>query len=204
MEINKKNKKNLVVLILLVIVFVGPLLFAWVTLKRAEQSSFKTTNHGMLINPPISISSIEFVDLTDNSKLSIDSLKGKWQLIYLGPNRCNEQCHNSLYNLKQIHTALNKQAVRVNKLFITVPDCKINECDKYISEHYPEFDRLQIDEQNFAKLFGKVSNSNDRAMLGEIYIIDPMGNLMMQYSADTQAKGILSDLKRLLTASKIG
>jgi len=39
---------------------------------------------------------------------------------------------------------------------------------------------------------------------GRIYLIDPLGNLMMSYSPRSEPKGILSDMKKLLKLSHIG
>jgi hypothetical protein len=39
---------------------------------------------------------------------------------------------------------------------------------------------------------------------GRIYVIDPLGNLMMSYAADAKPKGLLEDMKRLLKLSSIG
>ena len=37
-----------------------------------------------------------------------------------------------------------------------------------------------------------------------VYLIDPLGNLMMFYAADVKPKGMLEDMKRLLRLSSIG
>lgn len=37
-----------------------------------------------------------------------------------------------------------------------------------------------------------------------IWIVDPLGNLVMRYSADTELKELLEDLKKLLKVSRIG
>ncbi len=37
-----------------------------------------------------------------------------------------------------------------------------------------------------------------------IYLIDPLGNLMMFYDAGAKPKGMLEDMKRLLGLSHIG
>jgi hypothetical protein len=43
------------------------------------------------------------------------------------------------------------------------------------------------------------------AAVGEwIYLIDPLGNLLMRYGSDANPKGMLEDLERLLKYSKIG
>ena len=46
---------------------------------------------------------------------------------------------------------------------------------------------------------GGGANTADR-----IYIIDPLGNLMMSYAPDARPKGMLEDMKRLLRLSSIG
>jgi len=38
--------------------------------------------------------------------------------------------------------------------------------------------------------------------LGRVYILDPMGNLMMRYASDAPAKDVLKDMGRLIKASK--
>ena len=37
-----------------------------------------------------------------------------------------------------------------------------------------------------------------------VYLIDPLGNAMMSYAADSKPKGMLEDMKRLLRLSSIG
>jgi hypothetical protein len=44
----------------------------------------------------------------------------------------------------------------------------------------------------------------DPLISGRIYLVDPLGNLMMSYGSRSEAKGILSDLKKLLKLSHIG
>jgi len=39
---------------------------------------------------------------------------------------------------------------------------------------------------------------------GDIFLVDPRGNLMMRYGADISMKGMHEDLKRLLKLSQIG
>ncbi len=39
---------------------------------------------------------------------------------------------------------------------------------------------------------------------GRIYIIDPLGNLMMSYAPEAASRALLEDMKRLLRLSHIG
>ncbi|HID49914.1 MAG TPA: hypothetical protein EYP40_09955 [Chromatiales bacterium] len=38
----------------------------------------------------------------------------------------------------------------------------------------------------------------------ELYLVDPLGNLMMSYPPEFEAKGLVKDLTLLLKASQIG
>ena len=39
---------------------------------------------------------------------------------------------------------------------------------------------------------------------GTIYLIDPIGNLMMKYDTTSTSRGMLKDIKKLLKISNIG
>ena len=44
----------------------------------------------------------------------------------------------------------------------------------------------------------------DILRLDRVYIVDPLGNLVMAYESGFDAKGLLKDLRRLLRLSSIG
>jgi hypothetical protein len=44
----------------------------------------------------------------------------------------------------------------------------------------------------------------DRAATDRVYLVDPLGNLMMSYALDARPKGMLEDLKKLLRLSHVG
>lgn len=185
------SKHPKLILFLILLVIIGPMLFAWVLVKRAEKHEFKQSNHGDLIPSPPSATTI----------LGKQFL-GKWWLVYVGPQKCYEECQSILYNLRQLHVALGKDSSRVERLFISHPDCPSALCEVFLAENYPDLLRVKLKPLDFDKLF--FVSSPDRETLGEIYIIDPLGNVMMHYSPEIEPKGILSDLKRLLRVSKIG
>jgi cytochrome oxidase Cu insertion factor (SCO1/SenC/PrrC family) len=201
---NIRKRNNRLVILLFIIVFAGPLLFAWVLLNKSEQREFRQSNHGELISPTRDISEIELYDSKNKVELTWNELGDKWWLVYLGPNSCNEDCHEILYNMRQIRTALNKNSSRLERMFLTIPECDMSGCDQYLLEHYPDMYRFRISNEQFKKAFEGVSDPLMRKSVGELYIVDPQGRLMMQYDGETEVRGILSDLRRLLRMSKIG
>ena len=55
-----------------------------------------------------------------------------------------------------------------------------------------------------SEVAGSVDTPSGNAQAPRVYLIDPLGNLMMSYAADAKAKGMLEDMKRLLRLSSIG
>ena len=50
----------------------------------------------------------------------------------------------------------------------------------------------------------RLSDDRDPLLERRLYLVDPLGNLMMSYPADAEPGGIIKDLKRLLRYSRIG
>lgn len=201
---SKSTKSTKIIFLLFFAVLFGPIVFAYHLVQKGHANQFRLTNHGDLISPPVSITSTSFYDLTKKQDLPGKSLYGKWWLVYVSPSKCQQTCHDVIYNLRQIRTALGKDASRLERLFIAHPNCDMSVCETYLSESYPDMLRVKIAEQDFNTLFDAINNPSDREMVGEIYIIDPKGNIMMHYAADAPSRDILSDVKRLLKVSKIG
>ncbi|MBS0286516.1 MAG: SCO family protein [Proteobacteria bacterium] len=197
-----KNPK--LILFLFFLVIAGPFLFAYMMLQKAERHQMRTTNHGDLITPPVNISKVGLYNIGDKSAFKSEKLAGKWWLVYASPAKCQQTCHETIYNMRQIRTALGKDATRLERLFVAHPECPQSVCETYLRENYPDMPRVGIAPSEYEILFNQISNSAAREMVGEVYIIDPKGNIMMHYDADMEAKAILSDIKRLLRASKIG
>jgi cytochrome oxidase Cu insertion factor (SCO1/SenC/PrrC family) len=49
-----------------------------------------------------------------------------------------------------------------------------------------------------------VNNQEYTLETGRLYLVDPLGNIMMRYSTASDPGGIMGDLKRLLRYSRIG
>jgi hypothetical protein len=57
--------------------------------------------------------------------------------------------------------------------------------------------------QEFIDAFRK-NSGEDVVSAGRLYIVDPLGNLMMRYDADVDPRGIIKDIQRLIKNSRIG
>jgi cytochrome oxidase Cu insertion factor (SCO1/SenC/PrrC family) len=127
-------------------------------------------------------------------------LKGKWTFLYVQQGRCDDRCLRHLYDTRQVRLALDREMNRVQRVFIGDSDC----CDlKELLAAHPDLIavRSSAAADSLLTLLPRRSGSLNSE---RIYLIDPLGNLMMFYAADAKPKGMLEDMKRLLRLSSIG
>ena len=188
---------------LILFISVAPMALAWYLVKSADRYQLKHSNHGEIISTAPNISKVAYYDLKRRDTQPGEQLLGKWWLVYVAPEKCYQECQEDLYNMRQVQAALGRDALRVDRLFVAHPNCPRATCENYLSEFYPDMQRATFEHSDFNALFIQSSKYAPNT-LGRMYIIDPLGNIMMAYAPDTNPKEMLSDLKRLLRVSKIG
>jgi hypothetical protein len=128
-------------------------------------------------------------------------LKGKWTLLYLGAGACSAGCRTDLYNTRQVRAALGADRERVQRVFLAAGAC----CDlDWLHTQQPDLITVQANVAA-APLTAILQHAGPSAAAADrVYLIDPLGNLMMFYAADARPKGMLEDLKKLLRLSHVG
>lgn len=203
MTASRTHKNSKLILILMLLIIAGPMLFAWHLYFKGNTHQIKLSNNGDLISPPQNIVQATFLDLQKKQPFKGEQLLGKWWLVYVGPNKCYQECQTILYNMRQIRLALGKNTSRLERLFVPHPQYSISVCEDFLNEFYPDMLRVKIDTSTYQQLFRSTSSA-DNEMLGELFIIDPKGFVMMRYPAEMESQAILNDIKRLLKVSKVG
>ena len=158
-------------------------------------------NAGDLIQPARPLPSLS-LPLWDSGTTAANFLKRKWTFLYVAAGPCAEACRTRLYDTRQVRLALDRDMDRVQRVFIADPDC----CDaRWLHEQHPDLITIRAGAAVtplLALLPGR--DGATFAAAPRVYLIDPLGNLMMSYAADAKAKGMLEDMKRLLRLSSIG
>jgi hypothetical protein len=127
-------------------------------------------------------------------------LKGKWTFLYVQQGRCDDECRRHLYDTRQVRLALDREMDRVQRVFIGDSDC----CDlKELLAAHPDLIAVRSSAAD-EPLLALLPQRSDALNSHRVYLIDPLGNLMMFYAADAKPKGMLADMKRLLRLSSIG
>lgn len=244
---NKQQKKNRILIIVIFCMTIIPFLIAW-GLKENPDLVKGTTNRGQLVIPPLSINRNDFTGFDSFSTENLGELPGHWLIVNVIPGMgCNEICLDALLKTKQLRLMLNKELPRTRRIVII-----FNELPQVITREWWLKDMLlwrlrrtenkednalfiellreenKIDEKLIDKLIG--SESRDFALNSELirvkpsselakkimnikagvipegmlFLIDPLGNLMMQYEAGFNTYKVKDDLMHLLRISQIG
>jgi hypothetical protein len=171
-------------------------------------------NAGDLINPPRPLPSLA-LPLQSSGETAPDFLKHKWSLLYVQQGACAERCRAILYEMRQVRLALDRDMDRVQRVFIADEYC----CDfRTLYEQHPDLLAIRLspaaapllallprgDAGGGANHGSANGGGGDGANAQRIYVIDPLGNVMMSYAPDARPKGMLEDMKRLLRLSHIG
>ena len=165
-------------------------------------------NHGELIQPPRPLARVELPRIalpgeaagqTARELTASDpTLRGKWTLVYVGDGACDASCRATLYVMRQTRLALGTDMTRLARVFLVTANC----CAKdYLAREHAGITVLDASGAAGAQLLTRFP-AGDRAHT--LFIIDPLGNLMMRYDVRREPRGLLVDLRRLLELSQIG
>lgn len=188
----RRNHKNVVLVCLLAVCF-GPVLFAWTIYQNSDHFQIKQKRAGELISPLVLASHLQFKTPSNLVVPALD-LKGKWWLVYTPGSECDDRCHQRLTELSQVNGALGKNIDKVGIIYLleegdTIP--------QWFESSFPNFQVLTLPQSQRLHYFLAYAMPY-ASQVGATFVLDPEVRVMMHYSHEVEARGILSDLKRLL------
>lgn len=194
--------KNRKVLLLVAAVFVLPVV-ASMTLYMTKWRPASTGNHGELIQPVRPIGDKALLSL-DGKPVNVKELHGKWTMVQFGSSACSGECIKSLYYMRQVQTAQGKESDRMQRLFI-VTDTKAVDALKVKLTDYPDMHVWTAEGRKLTELAQSFGIADEKlAEKQGVYLIDPLGNLMMRYAPGSDPAGMRKDIVRLLKYSWVG
>jgi hypothetical protein len=177
--------RNLALLGALAALFLLPLALAFFTYYGTSWRPAGSVSHGVLITPP--------------RRLPLAAVfRGHWTLVYVGDGGCDPQCRQALTVMRQTRLGLNTDMMRVARVFLATGNCCARD---YLAAQHPGLQLLDATDAAVAALPREFPGAQRDY---RVYIVDPLGNLMMSYDARQNPHGLLEDLKKLLRLSHIG
>ena len=113
-------------------------------------------------------------------------------LLWGAPGDCGSACDKALYATRQARTMQGKDQERIVRAWLVAGDAM--PAPALLAQH-PDLVVIRVSGSAPDPLPGGA---------GTVYVIDPLGNLVLRYPDDPDIRGIANDLTRLLKASRIG
>lgn len=159
-------------------------------------------NRGVLITPPRPLPEVTLarMNATPGTQRApgAATLRGVWTLVYVGDGACEAECSRALRVMRTAHVALNRDMTRVARVYLSTGAC----CARAPgAASDPGLEVLDASQAAAAPLLAEFP-AGERAH--SVFLVDPLGNLMMSYDSRTDPRGLLQDLQKLLRLSHIG
>jgi len=169
-----------------------PVVAAWLAYFVWPPSS--RSNYGELIEPrPLSDPQLE---RRAGGAFLLSALHGKWLLVQLDGGSCAEPCRKKLLYMRQARLSQGRDMDRIERVWLVTDDAPI---DPGMVREFDGTRVLRVGASGLAREFPAARDPADY-----IYVVDPLGNLMLRYPRDPDPSGMRRDLSRLLRASRIG
>jgi cytochrome oxidase Cu insertion factor (SCO1/SenC/PrrC family) len=185
-------KKNRRTLILLFVLLCAPIIASY-TLYFFGVRPGDTVNYGELLQvKPLAGSALNQADQTI---FRIRQLRGKWVMVMVDSGKCDDQCQKKLYYMRQVRLTQHKEKDRLERLWL------IDDGEAPAPELLKEFDGMVLINAKGSDLLPEIPAVGSQH--DHIYLVDPIGNLMMRFPKNPDPAQMAKDIKRLLKVSQL-
>lgn len=194
----RAGRRQLVILGLLFLLPVIAAYLAYFVIKPEGR-----TNYGDLVSPQRDVSAFPLAPLAGvagsvPADATMGTLAGRWVFVVAAPAVCDARCQENLYNIRQVRLTTGAERDRVERLWIVTDER--DPPAELLAAH--EGLRLgRADPQALAAAFPAGETADPGA---HIYLVDPLGHLMMRFPVDADPGRMKKDILRLLKVSRIG
>jgi len=180
-------------------VFFGPLALAfWLYYGGVNPAG--RVNRGTLVAPARPLPAVALA--APSGTFGAAALRGKWSLVTFTGAHCEAVCARTLDELGRARLALGRDDTRVRRVLFGARGCctpaETGGADGDLAVGWLE----GAAGAELAAAFAGLGAADEPA--GRVYIVDPLGNLMMTYAPGTDLKNLIKDLEKLLRLSHIG
>lgn len=174
----------------------APMLASYFTYYVIKPQS--RTNYGALIDPrDYPIPELGSTTL-DGKPESLTSYKGKWLMVQVDGGDCAKACQDKLYEMRQLRLMQGKEMERIERVWLITDEQPLQ---TMVMREYDGTKLLRV-KPELLKAWLPAEEGTSAA--DHIYLIDPLGHLMMRFPKDADPNKIKKDLSKLLMVSSIG
>jgi hypothetical protein len=174
----------------------APLILSYLTYYVIKPTG--RTNYGTLIDPRTRPIPAMASTTLDGRPQKLEQYAGKWIMLKVGGGECGESCQKQLFAMRQWRLMQGKNMDRVERVWLVTDNAPL---DTMTIRQYDGMHLLRAPRETVMQWLPAESSTQPS---DHIYLIDPLGNLMMRFPADPDPRKVYKDIAKLLKASAIG
>lgn len=182
-------------MILVLLVCASPVIASYFTYYVIRPEGRR--NFGELITPQRPLPALATQTL-DGQPGTLTALKDQWLLVSVAGGACGTGCEQNLYFQRQLRESLGREKDRLDRVWLVNDDAPVAPALQ------PALASATVLRVAPAELAQWLEPAAGQQLQDHLYVVDPLGNLMMRFpaamNAATAAKA-KSDLERLMRAS---
>lgn len=194
--VRNRTKQGRIRMLLVLAVCAAPVVASYLTYFVIRPGT--RSNYGQLVVPSRSLPDDLALTRLDGTAVTARSLHGQWLLVAVGPSTCDAACDKRLFAQRQLREMLGRERDRVDKLWLITDNAPLAPALAAAIAAKPEVTALRADPTATARW---LVPAEGRVLSDHLYIVDPMGELMMRLPPQPDPSKTKRDLERLLRAS---
>ena len=194
-------------LLLVLFVCASPLIASYLTYYVFKPEG--RTNYGAILDPRnYPIPKLASTTLEGQPR-TLEQMSGKWLMVRAGGGECHQACQEQLHAMRQWRLMQGKNMDRMQRVWLVLDDKPV---DTAALRRYKDAEGQDVDLLEGVTLLRAPADAVGKWLPAEsgtgasdhVYLIDPLGNLMMRFPKDPDTRKVYKDLAKLLKASAIG
>jgi len=191
---------------LVLLVCAAPLIASYFTFYVLKPE--KRNNYGTLIDQRAHPVPAMATTTLDGRPVTLQQFKGKWVMLMTGSGACAEDCRQQLFAMRQLRLMQGKEMDRIERVWLItdrepLDTLVIREFDgTHMLRAASEADSAAL--KAWLPLDSSAVSGNGDSTDRHIYMIDPLGHLMMRFPANPEPRKVHKDIYKLLKASAVG
>jgi peroxiredoxin len=192
----QQRKRGRWMLWLVLLVCASPMIASYFTYYVLKPE--KRNNYGTLIDQRAHPVPAMATTTLDGKPVALGQFKGKWVMLMAAPGACGEACRKQLFAMQQLRKMQGKEMERIERVWLITDSEPL---DTLVIREYDGTHMLRADGRAIANWLPADAGTS---VADHIYMIDPLGHLMMRFPKDPDPRKVYKDINKLLKASSVG
>lgn len=193
-------RRSLKPLYAVLLMSLAPVIAALIVYFNPSLRPDETTNYGTLYDPQRPMPAAAELPLTtlDGKPFDLNSLKGRWVLAAADGAACPESCARKLFIIRNTHASQGKNVERLVRVWFITDDAPV---PQKVLDAYQGTIMVRVRPEALSRYLLEASQTS---LADPLWVIDPLGNLILHYPPETDPIRFRKDVSRLVYNSRIG